>query len=106
MTGVVCPFTKRFEYIIIDIDRDTRLALLRDYRATFAFAEIIFRFHKLASLAGLRGVQKLTGHLHHDTCTQQPKRALEVSMAIFIDPLLDNNFDPRGANKLAVKFLF
>jgi hypothetical protein len=45
---------------------------------------------------------------YHRRCYRRRQQILELelSMAIFIDPLSDNNFDPRGANKLAVKFLF
>jgi hypothetical protein len=49
---------KRFQHLVINVDRDPRLAVLRENGAAFPLPEIVFVFHTLCARFGWLGGPK------------------------------------------------
>ena len=49
---------KRFQHLVINVDRDPRLAVLREDGAAFPLPEIVFVFHTLCARFGWPGGPK------------------------------------------------
>jgi hypothetical protein len=43
--GGVGPLSERLEHVVVDVNRDARLAPLTNHRSSLALAEVVFLFH-------------------------------------------------------------